>query len=143
MVAALDSKTAQEHFIKMFSEQGGRWGDFLKVAEGLSRECQVLNFVAPQDGRVAAIHARRLGYLLNELGGGRNRKEDTVDSMVGFDFKKEVGEPVKRGETIVSVYFRKERGMSFDVNEVLSEVIEVAAEKAMAPPVHWIGEVIQ
>ena len=42
------------------------------------------------------------------LGGGRERKEDSVDPSVGFVLHKKVGDKLAAGETIFTVHYNSE-----------------------------------
>ena len=39
-----------------------------------------------------------------ELGAGRIKKEDKIDSAVGIEFYKEVGDHIKAGENLATIY---------------------------------------
>jgi pyrimidine-nucleoside phosphorylase len=53
---------------------------------------------APRDGYVGAWDARALGDLLVAMGGGRARKEDSVDHSVGVRILRPVGAAVRAGD---------------------------------------------
>ncbi|HSQ59862.1 MAG TPA: thymidine phosphorylase [Acidobacteriota bacterium] len=61
---------------------------------------------APRDGFVAAWDARALGELLVRMGGGRARKEDSVDPAVGIRILRPVGAPLRAGEPAARVATR-------------------------------------
>ena len=52
-------------------------------------------------------NVRKLGLALVELGGGRKRKEDKIDPDVGIYHRLHSGDPVKKGEAILKVFFRE------------------------------------
>jgi thymidine phosphorylase len=39
------------------------------------------------------------------LGGGREKKEDTIDHGVGLEFRKRIGEPVQKGEPLATIHY--------------------------------------
>jgi pyrimidine-nucleoside phosphorylase len=60
--------------------------------------------LAPRAGFVA----RAIGNLLVRMGGGRERKEETVDPAVGIQLLRKVGDPVAEGDAIVLVHAHRE-----------------------------------
>lgn len=55
-------------------------------------------------GFIQAIDTYCLGMLLVELGGGRMRKEDTIDPSCGFRVFKKTGDRVKHGEPLIEIF---------------------------------------
>lgn len=45
-----------------------------------------------------------LGIASLELGAGRKAKEDTIDPLAGIRLHKKVGDPVRPGETVLTLY---------------------------------------
>ncbi len=39
------------------------------------------------------------------LGGGREKKEDTIDHAVGLEFHKRIGDRVEKGECLVTIHY--------------------------------------
>jgi len=60
---------------------------------------------AEQDGFIAEVHAREVGVALVDLGAGRRTAEDPVDHDAGVVFDKQVGETVRRGDRLATVYW--------------------------------------
>jgi thymidine phosphorylase len=58
---------------------------------------------APRSGFVAAIDARAIGALLIAMGGGRERKDDSVDPAVGIRLMKKRGDAVERGKPMLTI----------------------------------------
>jgi len=63
-----------------------------------------LPVVAQEDGFVAGIDAREVGETVVALGGGRARKEDTIDPAVGVEILAPVGARVFAGGTLAWVH---------------------------------------
>ena len=59
---------------------------------------------AAETGYVKQIDTLKIGLALMILGGGREKKEDTIDYGVGLIVRKKVGDLVKKGECIVEIY---------------------------------------
>ena len=45
------------------------------------------------------------GIALATLGGGREKKEDTIDPGVGLEFHKRIGDRITAGETLVTIFY--------------------------------------
>ena len=63
---------------------------------------------SPQNGYVASIQSEHVGTACVILGGGRERKEDSVDPAVGIVLHKKVGDWVSAGEPLCTVHYNSE-----------------------------------
>ena len=61
-----------------------------------------------KEGFITNIDALKIGYLVKDLGAGRNKKEDEIDYGVGVVIHKKVGEYIKPGESLLTIYYNKE-----------------------------------
>lgn len=59
---------------------------------------------APADGYVTEINTNEIGMVSVYLGGGRLKKSDKVDPGVGLVINKHLGDQVKAGESLATVY---------------------------------------
>jgi len=59
--------------------------------------------LSQRSGFVTAIDARALGELLVAMGGGRSRKEDTIDPAVGIRLLRKIGDRVEAGEPVAVI----------------------------------------
>lgn len=88
---------------------------------------------ATQDGYIKGIQADVIGKASVMLGAGRLTKEDKIDYGAGICFYRKVGDKVKRGDVICSLY----RGESvtpddeklFDAMEMISDAITYSSER--------------
>jgi thymidine phosphorylase len=73
------------------------------------------------------------------LGGGRERKEDSVDPSVGIILNKKVGDTVSTGEPMATIYFNEE-SRAARAQQLLEENYQIddspAAEKR--PMIHRV-----
>jgi pyrimidine-nucleoside phosphorylase len=60
---------------------------------------------SPSAGFISATNCEQLGTALATLGGGREKKEDTIDHGVGLEFHKRIGDPVEKGEPLVTIHY--------------------------------------
>lgn len=63
---------------------------------------------AERSGYVAGMDALSFGKALVQLGGGRIRKEDSIDPSVGFIFAKKAGDKVEKGDVLYSIRYNDE-----------------------------------
>ena len=105
--SALESGAAMQRAEAMIQAQGGdpRVTVNISILPRASHETKV---TADRQGFVTAIDARALGMLLVAMGGGRERKEDSVDHAVGIRLVRKVGEPVIAGETLAVIEARRD-----------------------------------
>ncbi|MDX9759414.1 MAG: thymidine phosphorylase [Bacteroidota bacterium] len=94
---------AYEKFVELVRSQGGDTSvveDTLRARNATA----VIEVLAPRDGVVRAIDARRLGLLAAELGAGRKRIGDEVDHTAGIVLGKKRGEMVEEEEVLCRLY---------------------------------------
>jgi pyrimidine-nucleoside phosphorylase len=60
---------------------------------------------SPASGFIVDNNCLNLGIALAMLGGGREKKEQNVDHGVGLEFHKRIGDPVKAGDTLVTIAY--------------------------------------
>ena len=74
---------------------------------------------APVAGFVQRIDALSVGRAVLALGGGRERKGESIDHGVGVELLRKPGEAVQAGEAVLRIYHRDSRGL--DVARALLE----------------------
>jgi pyrimidine-nucleoside phosphorylase len=135
----LETPAPGQWFVRMFEAQGGDWERFQK--ESWSRSTDRFKLNANTNGYVKRIDARRLGQIVQNMGGGRKTKEDTVDLDVGVVLRKKVGDQVRKGDTLLIAHHRPGRRGSFREEAAnLTEAIEVVPEPTT--PIDWVKEVM-
>jgi pyrimidine-nucleoside phosphorylase len=77
-------------------------------ASRLPRARHTVEVTSRTDGYVASIACETVGTACVILGGGREKKEDAIDPAVGFILHKKVGDAVRAGEPLVTVYYNSE-----------------------------------
>ncbi len=106
VVRALDSGAAAERFARMVAALGGP-ADLLACAERHLPAASVQHPVTPVTaGFVTGVDARALGLLLIELGGGRRRAEDAIDTAVGLADVRGVGDAVDARRPLAVIHAR-------------------------------------
>jgi thymidine phosphorylase len=64
-----------------------------------------IDVVSEVQGFVIGTDCQQFGIALAMLGGGRERKEDSIDHGVGLEFHKRIGDRVEKGERLVSIHY--------------------------------------
>jgi pyrimidine-nucleoside phosphorylase len=102
--AMISSGRAKEKFKQCIRLQGGdeRVIDDPRLLPHASSRADVLS---PSAGFLTATNCEQLGTALATLGGGREKKEDTIDHAVGLEFHKRIGGRVEKGEPLVTIHY--------------------------------------
>jgi pyrimidine-nucleoside phosphorylase len=103
----ITSGKALGKFRQMVELQGGdaRAVDDLKK---LPQAQHTVTLASQQDGYLASLQCEQVGNACVILGGGRERKEDSVDPAVGIVLHKKVGDAVAAGEPLATIYYNAE-----------------------------------
>jgi pyrimidine-nucleoside phosphorylase len=103
----IDSGKGLEKFRQMVELQGGnpRAVDDPRL---LPKAQHTLEITSPRSGFLTAIQCEQTGIACVILGGGRERKEDSVDPSVGFVLHKKVGDQVSSGESLCTMHYNSE-----------------------------------
>src|ERR1700741_1554749 len=98
------SGRARDTFGEVLRLQGGD-AKVLDDPGRLPRARHTARVDAPRAGYVTAIHCEQVGVASMLLGGGREKKEDSVDPSVGLVLEKKIGDAVKAGESLCTVHY--------------------------------------
>jgi len=101
------SGAALDKFREMVELQGGD-ARVVDDPKRLPQARHTLELVSARGGYVTAIQCEQAGTACVILGGGRERKEDSVDPAVGFVVHKKVGDSVSAGEALGTVHYNSE-----------------------------------
>ncbi len=133
----ISSGKALEKFKQMVELQGGdvRVIDDPKRLPQARKTLQVLSATA---GYVASMQCEQIGTASIILGGGRERKEDSVDPAVGIVLHKKVGDRVAAGEPLATIYYNDDSraAQAKRLMEASCEVADLAPAKR--PLIHRV-----
>ena len=134
----LDSGVALERFREMIRLHGGdaRVIDDPKL---LPQARKTLDITSADSGFVGAIACEAVGTACVVLGGGRARKEDSVDPAVGIVLHHKVGDRVSAGEALCTIHYNDETRAE-SASDLLRPSFQIAA--GPAPPRPLIHRVI-
>lgn len=74
---------------------------------------------ASQDGYVAAIRSDEIGIASMILGGGRQTKDSVIDLAVGVIVHKKIGDRVRKGDTIATIYANDQSKMQSAIDHII------------------------
>ncbi len=101
------SGQAFERFREMVALQGGDTVAIDNPAR-LPRAAHTLDVQSPRSGYVGAIQCEEVGTACMLLGGGREKKEDSIDPAVGIVLHKKSGDRVSAGETLCTLLYNSQ-----------------------------------
>ena len=130
---ALESGKAFEKLKEMVKAQGGDVSviednskfESSKVAKGLA---------AAQEGYIYSMDTEKCGVASMILGAGREKKEDTIDYSAGVIIHKKIGDYVKRGDLIASLYSSSEE-KCINSSRLLGEAIKISSAEPVVKPI--------
>jgi pyrimidine-nucleoside phosphorylase len=135
LIEVMKNGKAIEKFKEFLRNQGGD-SSVVDHPEKLPQAKYVIDIPAKTSGVVSNMVADEIGIAAMLLGAGRATKEDEIDLAVGLMLHKKVGEAVKEGEPLVTIYANRK-----DVEDVKAKIYEniTISNKAETPPlIHTI-----
>jgi pyrimidine-nucleoside phosphorylase len=118
------NRSALKKFREIVVEQGGdpaAIDDPRRLPQARHR----IPMISPASGFVEAIQCEQVGIASLVLGGGREKKEDTIDPAVGLVLHKKVGDPVQKGEPFCTVHYNSDVRLSSAQN-LLQQAYRIA-----------------
>ena len=119
---ALQDGSALEKFRRFVSGQGGD----PRIAEDAGRLPQAKlskQILAQRDGFVSALDAMTIGLASQHTGAGRQRKEDEIDLSAGIVLAKKLGDTVRCGEVLCTLYGNDEDKLALACEEAAKAFI--------------------
>jgi pyrimidine-nucleoside phosphorylase len=104
---AISSGKAFEQF-KLFAESQNGDSSVLDNPDKLPTAKFKIDIFSESDGFVSGIEADEIGTAAMLLGAGRATKTSEIDLAVGIELKKKIGDKVKTGEPIATIYANQE-----------------------------------
>ena len=125
---------------------GAAWAKFqaFVVAQGgdqrvlhdpqlLPTAATIETLTSAHSGYVQQVDAPTLGMIVNELGGGRQRKEDTIDPSVGIILHAKVGDRIAAGDPLLDVHAATSKAVT-SVRERLQQAFVITSDTIAPPP---------
>ena len=112
MCLGITMEEAKEKVLKSISDQSAfhKFEEMVNYQKGDLKKIKVSNktmFIkSPQNGVIEKISAIELGKLSLNLGAGKRSIQDTIDYSVGIKLNKLVGDKVKKGDVLATIYYK-------------------------------------
>ena len=122
--------------LRKFQEVIGLQGGDPRVGDDTSRLPQARETIelrGEAEGRVAGIACRAVGHAAMLLGAGRETVDSRIDPAVGVVLHKKVGDPVREGESLMTLHVN-ERGRLEEATALLRRAVRIAREAPPAAP---------
>lgn len=119
---AIQDGTALAKFKQFIANQGGN-PHIVDHPELLPQAQYKIELPAQKTGTITEMIANDIGIASMMLGAGRQTKEDTIDLGVGIVLNKKVGDTVKEGEPLLTIYSNQPD--IFDVKAKLYDSIAI------------------
>ena len=125
-VNAVEDGSALRKFADMVEAQGGNKNMILDTnlfptplySKDVTTAC---------GGYICGINSEEIGLAALMTGAGRKSKEDTIDSSAGMILKKHVGDKIRQGDIIMTLYSSTVSDLS-DAAERAAKAVELSAE---------------
>jgi pyrimidine-nucleoside phosphorylase/thymidine phosphorylase len=134
----ISSGHALDKFRRMIELQGGD-PRVIDDAKRLPQAQHTMPVTSAKAGYVASMQCEQIGTACAILGGGRERKEDSVDPAVGIVLHKKVGDRVGAGEPLATIYYNAE-ARAVRARQLIEASCQIAdsAPAAKRPLVHQV-----
>ena len=109
----LKNGKALNKFLEIVKNQGG---DISKV----TASSKTYKYKSKQSGKIESIDALKMGKLSLSLGAGRENKEDEIDYNVGIILNKLVGDKVKFGDTLMTLYVKDD---NYRIDDTIFKIV--------------------
>jgi pyrimidine-nucleoside phosphorylase len=103
----IESGEALQKFREMVTLQGGD-ASVIDDPRRLPKAKHVLEVPSAKSGYITAMQCEAIGTACVILGGGREKKEDSIDHAVGIVLRRKVGDRVSAGEALCTVHYNSE-----------------------------------
>lgn len=129
--------SALERFAAMIEAQGGDPA-VVDNYQLMPQAKYKIPFKADRDGVLTKLSADEVGTASMLLGGGRQKADDTLDYSVGIELHHKLGDHVKDGEPILTIYSNRQEIP--DVEQLLRESIKISDDGKVPTLIHEIIE---
>ena len=123
--SALTDGRAYQKFLELVKAQGGNISAIENPETLLSKK--TTSVLANADGYISEINALDIGKAAMRLGAGRETKEDKVLLDVGIDLHKKIGDQVKKGDVLATLYIQ-DKGIE-EAKKLITDAIEIGDRK--------------
>lgn len=132
MMQALDSGAGLAKLKEMIIAQGGD-GRVCDDVDYLPHAAYKISVPALASGYVARMDTAAIGRCAQALGAGRQKKTDVIDPAVGLVMDVRLGDKVKAGDSLATLYLNR-RELANEAVASMQRAITITEEKPELPP---------
>ncbi|MBP3523392.1 MAG: thymidine phosphorylase [Clostridia bacterium] len=132
MMQALESGAGLAKLKEMIIAQGGE-GRVCDDVDYLPHAAYKIRVPAPASGFVARMDTAAIGRCAQALGAGRQKKTDVIDPAVGLVMDVRLGDEVKAGDSLATLYLNR-RELANEAVASMQRAITITGEKPELPP---------
>ncbi len=129
---AIISGRAYDKFRELAQRQGGDVS-FLEKPESYAPPACTVDVRSSTDGYVTGYATMEIGLLGIDLGAGRTKVDDVIDPKAGIIITKKIGDAVKQGELLATIYTDKQE-VATNAAKQLGSLIKIGAARVDPPP---------
>jgi pyrimidine-nucleoside phosphorylase len=118
------NRSALEKFRQIIKAQGGD-ASVIDDPKRLPQAKHQMQVLSQASGFVESTQCEQVGVASLVLGGGREKKEDSIDPAVGLVLHKKVGDSVRQGEPICTVHYNSDSRLN-DARGLLGQAYRIA-----------------
>jgi pyrimidine-nucleoside phosphorylase len=136
----IDSGQALERFQQMVELQGGD-PRTIDDPKKLPQSQHTATITSKKSGYIASLQCEQIGTACVILGGGREKKEDSVDPSAGIVLHKKVGDAVSAGEPLATIHYNSQ-SRAENARQLLERSYQIAdsAPREKRPLIHRVIE---
>src|SRR5690242_5609579 len=127
----LANGSAFKKFCEVTELQGGDPGA-LRQLEKMPRARNRRQVPSRSSGYVQAINCEQVGIASLVLGGGREKKEDSIDPAVGIVLHKKVGDAIANGEPFCTLYYNADQRLT-EAESLIYSAYQIGTGKTTDP----------
>lgn len=129
MLETINNGSALKKFEDMIIAQGGNFKILQKSGSDIKNE---LYIYSDRDGYISSMDTEKIGWALVEMGCGRRREKDLLDYTAGIKFNAKVGETVKKGEKVYTLFGENIKKLE-SAKSMLHETFKASSETILKP----------
>ena len=122
MLKQIENREALEKFKELVKNQGGDVS-YIDNTNKFPKAKYLLPVISETEGYIEKIDARTIGEISVNLGAGRIKKEDKIDSSVGIEIEKKTGDIVNKGDVIAYIHANDEQKGKQAVENFYSSIL--------------------
>ncbi len=119
----ISSSLAYKKFLELVEKQGGDTS-YCEDTSKFEKAKYEMNIISEQEGYLQEVKASFIGKAACLLGAGRLKKEDSIDMSAGIILHHKVGDMVKKGDIIATLYTNQENKLQ-EAKSMIEEGIKI------------------